>query len=797
MSEQETPRSADDLPFLPDELTSARSRFSPEKVHVLPVYQRPVFPEQDIFCKFDAKRYKKTLKHVFKTKERCVALFFIDAPEKTGAPLDIQQLPEFGTLARIVNIKEDENTLVCLVRGIKRVNIKRWIKQKSLYVIEPEYPITPEDNSPELTAHAQALEYALNELTRIKPFSTPELKEHLLSFNARNPDALIDAASPFCKGPNQTLQTILDCLPLLPRIQKVLPLLKEALNVHKLRNEIIKGVNRKLDRRQYEFLLREQLKLIQKKLGNDPVEKDIKQFRARLKSKQVPKPIKAKIKDEIRKLSTLDKRSPDYTITHNYLEHVTNIPWGIYGQDNLDLNHARVVLNQHHAGMDDIKNRILEFLAVGAFKGEMSGSIVLLIGPPGVGKTSVGKSIAESLGRPFYRLSLGGMRDEAEIKGHRRTYIGAMPGKLVQAISDVGVMNPVIMLDEIDKMGSSYQGDPAAALLETLDPEQNADFLDHYLDVRLDLSKVLFVCTANSLDGIPSALLDRMEVIRLAGYITEEKVSIARHHLWPRLLEKAGVPSSRLDLNDSTLRALIEGYARESGVRQLEKQLGKIIRKAVVKLIDAPTSKIKIRNKDLEAYLGMPPFRKERALQGVGIITGLAWTSMGGATLPIEATRVHCLNRGLKLTGKLGDVMKESAEIALSYISAHLAAYGAPTGFFDQAFVHVHVPEGGIPKDGPSAGVTIASALLSLARNQPAKKNVAMTGELTLTGQVLAIGGVREKVIAARRQKISELILPDANQGDFDELPDYLKEGLTVHFVEHFRDVVGVLFPVA
>lgn len=797
MSEQETPRSADDLPFLPDELTSARSRFSPEKVHVLPLYKGPVFPEQNAFLTFNTKHYKKTFKQLVKSEHRCIALFFIDTPEKKGKPLDIKSLPEFGTLVRFITLTEGENTITGLVRGIKRVKIKRWIEQKSTYIIEPEYPITPEDDSQELSAHADALEQLLKKLVKLKPFSTPELKEHLLSFDAKNPEGLMDVISPFCKAPNSALQSILDCVPLLTRIKQVLPLLKDTFDFCKVRDDLTKDISKKISKERHEFFLHEQLKHIQKELGNDPVKKEVLKFRARLKGKIMPDSIKTKIKEEIRKLSTLDPRFPDYTITHNYLEHATKIPWGVYGQDQLDLNHAREVLNQHHAGMDDIKNRILEFLAVGAFKGEMSGSIVLLIGPPGVGKTSVGKSIAESLGRPFYRLSLGGMRDEAEIKGHRRTYIGAMPGKLVQAISDVGVMNPVIMLDEIDKMGSSYQGDPAAALLETLDPEQNANFLDHYLDLRLDLSKVLFVCTANSLDGIPSALLDRMEVIRLAGYITEEKVSIARHHLWPRLLEKAGVPSSRLDLNDSTLRALIEGYARESGVRQLEKQLGKIIRKAVVKLIDAPTSKIKIRNKDLEAYLGMPTFRKERALQGVGIITGLAWTSMGGATLPIEATRVHCLNRGLKLTGKLGDVMKESAEIAHSYISANLAAYGAPAGFFDQALVHVHVPEGGIPKDGPSAGVTIASALLSLARNQPAKKNVAMTGELTLTGQVLAIGGVREKVIAARRQKISELILPDANQGDFDELPDYLKEGLTVHFAQHFRDVVGVLFPVA
>jgi ATP-dependent Lon protease len=411
-----------------------------------------------------------------------------------------------------------------------------------------------------------------------------------------------------------------------------------------------------------------------------------------------------------------------------------------------------------------------------------------------VGKTSIGKSIAESRGRPFYRFSVGGMRDEAEIKGHRRTYIGALPGKLVQALKDVEVMNPVIMLDEIDKLSSSYQGDPASALLETLDPEQNVEFLDHYLDLRLDLSKVLFVCTANTLDSIPGPLLDRMEVIRLSGYIAEEKLAIAKRHLWPKLLDKTGVPKERLAISDSALKAVIEGYAREAGVRQLEKQLGKLVRKAVVKLLEDPQAELKITPKDLESYLGKPVFRSEQVLSGVGVITGLAWTSMGGATLPIEATRIHTLNRGFKLTGKLGDVMKESAEIAYSYVSSNLKAFKGDPQFFDQAFVHLHVPEGATPKDGPSAGITMASALLSLARNQPPKKGVAMTGELTLTGHVLPIGGVREKVIAARRQKIFELILPDANRGDFEELPDYLKEGLTVHFAKRFADVAKVLF---
>jgi ATP-dependent Lon protease len=386
------------------------------------------------------------------------------------------------------------------------------------------------------------------------------------------------------------------------------------------------------------------------------------------------------------------------------------------------------------------------------------------------------------------------MRDEAEIKGHRRTYIGAMPGKIIQAIKDTGVSNPVIMLDEIDKIGASYHGDPASALLEVLDPEQNSEFLDHYLDARFDLSNVLFICTANQLDTIPSPLRDRMESIRLAGYITQEKVLIARHHLWSKQLKKAGVKSKDLKITDAAIRRLIEGYAREAGVRNLEKQLGRIVRKAVVKLMKRAKKPIRIGIKELEQYLGPPIFRPDKLMHGVGVVTGLAWTSMGGVTLPVEATCVHTKNRGFKLTGKLGEVMRESAEIAYSYVASNLDTYNGDPEFFDTTFVHLHVPEGATPKDGPSAGVTMATALLSLARNKKIRPKLAMTGELTLTGQVLPVGGIREKVIAARRSNIMELVLPEDNRRDFDELPDYIREGMKVTFAEHYSDVEQAVF---
>lgn len=769
----------------------------PDTVYVIPIHNRPFFPAQVLPVIVEEEPWAETLELVAKTNHHSLALFFVDSPPGDPRHFDPSTLPEHGTLVRVHHATREGGKLQFVAQGLSRVRIRGWLKRhRPPYLVEVDYPRPQSDPRDEVKAYGMALINAIKELLPLNPLYSEELKNYLNRFSPNDPSPLTDFAAALTTAPATDLQEVLDTIPVLKRMEKVLPMLRKEVEVARLQSELSAEVNRKIGKHQREFFLKEQLKLIQQELGitKDDRSADAEQFRQRLEGKTLPEQAKKRIDEELNKLSILETGSPEYAVTRNYLDWATALPWGVYGKDRLDLKHARQVLDRHHAGLDDIKNRILEFLAVGAFKGEIAGSIVLLVGPPGVGKTSIGKSIAESLGRPFYRFSVGGMRDEAEIKGHRRTYIGALPGKLVQALKEVEVMNPVIMLDEIDKLGASYQGDPASALLETLDPEQNVEFLDHYLDLRLDLSKVLFVCTANTLDSIPGPLLDRMEVIRLSGYITEEKHAIAKRHLWPRLLERTGVPKQRLAITDSALTAVIEGYARESGVRQLEKQLGKIIRKSVVRLLEEPEAKIRVGNKDLEPLLGTPPFRKEQVLAGKGVITGLAWTSMGGATLPIEATRIHTLNRGFKLTGQLGDVMKESAEIAYSYVSSHLKQFGGDPTFFDQAFVHLHVPEGATPKDGPSAGITMASALLSLARDQAPKKGVAMTGELTLTGQVLPIGGVREKVIAARRQKLHELILPEANRGAYEELPDYLREGMTVHFAKRFSDVAKVLF---
>lgn len=785
----------EDAPRYPRGLT-LHAQTLPERIYVIPIHNRPFFPAQVLPVIVNEDPWAETLERVANTDHKSLALFYVDTPFTDAASFDPDSLPQHGTLVRIHHASREGGKLQFVAQGLSRVRISGWLSRKPPYLVEVTYPHTTIEDSDEVKAYGMALINAIKELLPLNPLYSEELKNYLNRFSPNDPSPLTDFAAALTTAPGAELQEVLDTVPMLKRMEKVLPLLRKEVEVARLQNELAAEVNRKIGEHQRQFFLKEQLKIIQQELGitKDDKSADADEFRARLEGKTLPPQAQKRIDEELNKLSILETGSPEYAVTRNYLDWATSVPWGVYGEDRLDLDYAHKVLDKHHAGLEDVKDRIIEFLAVGAFKGEIAGSILLLVGPPGVGKTSIGKSIAESLGRPFYRFSVGGMRDEAEIKGHRRTYIGALPGKLVQALKEVEVMNPVIMLDEIDKMGASYQGDPASALLETLDPEQNVEFLDHYLDLRLDLSKVLFVCTANTLDSIPGPLLDRMEVIRLSGYIAEEKLAIAKRHLWPKQLAKAGVPKNRLSISDAALRALIEGYAREAGVRQLEKQIGKLIRKAVIQLLKDPEAKVRIGAKDLERYLGMPVFRTEQLISGVGVVTGLAWTSMGGATLPIEATRIHTLNRGFKLTGQLGEVMKESAEIAYSYVSSHLKQFKGDPSFFDQAFVHLHVPEGATPKDGPSAGITMASALLSLARNQAPKKGVAMTGELTLTGQVLAIGGVREKVIAARRQKIHELILPEANRGDFQELPEHLKEGLTVHFARRFADVVKVLF---
>ena len=769
----------------------------PSTLYLLPLSERPFFPAQALPLLLNEDPWLSTIEAAANREQRVIGLILVkpESAEKAHGPEDFYPI---GTVARMHQLTRNDGRLQFIAQGLKRFRIDKWLSSEPPYHVHVEY-LSEEDKAEdeELRAYSLAVINTLKELIPLNPLYSEELKFFLNRFNTHDPSPLADFAASLTTATKEELQEVLATAPVLERLKKVIVLIKKELEVAKLQTRIRKQVEEKMSEHQRKFFLREQLKTIQQELGiaKDDRTADVDRFRERLESRQVPEAALKRIEEELDKLSILETGSPEYAVTRNYLDVITDLPWGMYSTDNLDLQHARTVLDRDHDGLADVKDRIIEFLAVGALKGQVGGSIILLVGPPGVGKTSIGRSVAAALDREFYRLSLGGMRDEAEIKGHRRTYIGALPGKFIQAIRDAKTANPVIMLDEIDKIGASYHGDPASALLEALDPEQNTEFLDHYLDVRFDLSKVLFICTANQLDTIPGPLLDRMEIIRLSGYITAEKLQIARNHLWPKLLERSGLDRERIQVEDEALTQIIEGYAREAGVRNLEKQLGRIVRKSAVKIVQGEAQEsIVVEKPDLERYLGKPAFKPETLMRGVGVVTGLAWTAMGGATLSIEASLVHTKNRGFKLTGRLGEVMQESANIAYSYVSAHLEKYQADPKFFDEAFVHLHVPEGATPKDGPSAGITMATALLSLARGQQPSRPLAMTGELTLTGQVLPVGGIREKIIAARRAGIFEIILPEANRGDAEELPDHIKEGLNLHFVEGLGQVVDLVF---
>lgn len=768
----------------------------PGTLHVIPHESRPFFPGQAIPLSMDAELWMPTLKSIRDRGDDVLGIIATrDRLSDRPRPGDLH---EIGTACRIHRVHQQDDQLQILLEGLQRFRVRNWLRDSMPLLAQVRYyPEQRGTDTDEIKAYAVAIINTIKELIPLNPLYGEELKVFLGRSNPNEPSLLADFAASLTSATRDQLQDVLETLPLLSRLEKVLGLLKREVQIATAQMEIRQHVESEMQSHQRKAFLREQLKFIQLELGitKDDRTADVDEFRARLEHKQVPEAVSKRIEDELHKLSLLETGSPEFGITRNYLDWLTDLPWGCYSPDNQDLDAAASTLDASHDGLDDIKDRILEFLAVAIMKGEVSGSILLFVGPPGVGKTSLGRSIADAMGREFFRFSVGGMRDEAEIKGHRRTYVGAMPGKLARALREAGTQNPVIMLDEIDKIGASYQGDPASALLEVLDPEQNDNFHDHYLDVDVDLSRVLFIATANQLDTIPAPLLDRMEIIQLSGYLAEEKLEIARNHLLPRQLQRAGLARSKLSVHKAALRRIIEGYARDAGVRRLEKALGAIVRKAVVQVLRGEPTPVKVRPGDVQSYLGLPYHPPETRQHGVGVVTGLAWTTQGGATLPVEATLVHRGQRGLKITGQLGDVMRESAEIAWDYVQGNAKRLGLDPEFFHNGYIHLHVPAGATPKDGPSAGVAMATALVSLARNQAPLKHIAMTGELTLTGKVYPVGGIREKLVAARRQGINQVLLPEANRREVDEVPAHVKDGLDIHYARDYRDVVKLVFP--
>ncbi len=761
----------------------------PDYLTIIPVFQRPFFPAQVQPVVISIDKAGKAIERIEKTDHRLLGLTY--GGNRPVSEITDNELASTGCVVRMHNLVKEKGVIQFIAEGVQRFKIVEFKNSKMPFIAKVSYIDDVITDEQRIKAYAMAIANSIKELMPLNPLYGEGLKDHLTRFSPNNPSALADFAATLTTADGHYLQDVFGTISVLTRMEKVLVLLRKELETVKLQSEISEEVNRNMSENQRKFFLKEQLKVIQKELGisKDDRTADIELFSERIDKLEAPDHVVERFDLEIDKLAVLEKSSAEYGVSRNYLDWITSIPWGVFSKDNLNIKKAEKALNSNHSGLDDVKKNILEFLALGMFRKQVSGAIMLLAGPPGVGKTSIGKSIADALGRKFFRLSLGGMRDEAEIKGHRRTYVGAMPGKFMQALRETGVSNPVIMLDEIDKIGSSYQGDPASALLEVLDPEQNSGFLDHYFDLRFDLSKVLFICTANQLDTIPGPLLDRMDVTRLSGYIAAEKIEIAKKHIWPKLLKKNGITGKQLKITEPAIKLIAEGYARDAGVRSLEKNLNKILRKAVVKLLTNKNAVISISVKNLTEYLGPPIFKKDKKISGIGVVTGLAWTSMGGATLSIEAVKIDDKSKGFKLTGQLGDVMKESATIAYSYIAANIEKFKGSSSFFDKANIHLHVPEGATPKDGPSAGITMATALLSLATNKKLPNDTAMTGELSLTGKVLPVGGIREKIIAARRMGIKTLILPADNKRDYDELPEHLKGQIKVHFAENFDDV--------
>ena len=667
----------------------------------------------------------------------------------------------------------------------------------------------------------------IKELLRHNPLHKEQLQFFAAHFGDFHDAArLADLAASLCSADDGALQGVLQTLSVPERLEKALVLLKREMELTRLQADIGKKVEEKISADQRRYFLNEQLKSIKKELG---MEKDDKSaLLARFTERLAPNlgalspEVKRVIDDEMAKLRSLEPASSEFNVTRTYLEWLTALPWGVHSPERLDILAAQGVLDADHYGLGDVKERILEFIAVSQLRGSTLGKILCLVGPPGVGKTSIGRSIARALDRKFYRFSVGGLSDVAEIKGHRRTYVGAMPGKLVQCLKTTGVSNPVVLIDEIDKLGRGYQGDPASALLELLDPEQNGAFVDHYLDVPIDLSKVLFVCTANVLDTIPGPLLDRMEVIRLSGYIADEKVAIARKYLEPAARTSSGVPPDAAVLTDAAVEALIEQYCREAGVRNLQKHLEKIYRKVALRVVRAtpgggeatgeapppaaepvqpatvtpPVVVTTVDAPDLNSYVGAPPFPTDKLYDTppVGVVTGLAWTAMGGSTLYVECSPVETGpgKAGLKATGQLGDVMKESAEIAHTFARGFLLRRSPGNSFLEDTRLHVHVPAGATPKDGPSAGCTLVTALLSAALGVAVKPHLAMTGEVTLTGRVLPVGGIKEKAIAAKRAGVHDIILPAANRRDFEEVPPEVQAGVRVHYVDTYQQVFDI-----
>ncbi len=771
------------------------TRRLPARVGVLPLRDAVAFPELVIPLNIGQQRSIELVNDTLRGDRSIVLVAGRDPEVETPGPDELYSVGVLGTVARMVRLPD--GTLRVLIQGGQRVRIQEWVQSEPYLVAQVVDAPDRVRQSAELEALARNVQRTFSNIVAQVPYLPEELQ--VMVANVDEPVMLSHLIAGALRLPTAEKQALLEELDATKRLRRLSEILAREAEVVALDSKIQSQVQSELDKGQREFVLRQQLKAIQDELGEgDEVQAEVNELRAQLDALDLPEEVSKQVERELGRLERLQPAMAEYGVVRNYLEWIASLPWNKSTEDNLDLAHARQVLDEDHYDIEQVKDRILEFLAVRSLMTDENrhpaGSILLFVGPPGVGKTSLGRSMARALGRRFERISVGGMRDEAEIRGHRRTYIGAMPGVIIRALRDAGANNPLFMIDEIDKMGADFRGDPASAMLEVLDPEQNGTFRDHYLDLPFDLSNVIFVTTANTLETIPGPLRDRMEVIQLSGYTQAEKLEIAKRYLVPRQIERNGLTSSRIAFTDSGLQTIISDYTREAGVRQLEREIGTVVRRVARQVAEGKVKrKVTVTEPRVRELLGKPKFQSEtrRRTSRPGVATGLAWTPVGGEVLFVEATAMPGSGR-LTITGQLGDVMRESAQAALSYVRANAQELfpDLPADWFATHDIHVHVPAGAIPKDGPSAGVTMVTALVSLLCGRPVRSDVAMTGEVTLTGQVLPIGGLKEKALAAQRNGIRTVIAPKANEQDIDEIPAHLRRTLRFVFVSTIDEVL-------
>lgn len=780
------------------EPVTAQLQSQPFEVPILPLQNTTLFPETVVPLAVGRPRSVAAVEAALATPEKLLGCITVRPDAANSSDAKPAEIYDVGTLVMIKRMERIEDTMHIIVQGTERIKVLEWLQEtpqlRARVEILPEVKIVEAEEVEATKRNVQAM---IQQALALLPGIPPEIRVAIMG--SVEPVRLAYFLGSILNLGVEQEQKMLEAETADELLSLAHTYLARELEIIQLRSKIASEAQTEMDKAQRDYVLRQQLKAIQKELGEDESGEmaEAAQLRERLEEAELPDDVRAEADRELKRLEKLPQQAPDYHVIRTYLDFVLELPWLKSSEDKLDLNEARKVLDEDHYGLEDVKERILEFLAVIKLRPDTKSPILCFVGPPGVGKTSLGRSIARALGRQFERFSLGGVRDEAELRGHRRTYIGAMPGRIIQSIRRAGVNNPVMMLDEIDKLGADYRGDPAAALLEILDPQQNFSFRDHYLDLPFDLSKVFFIATANQLGPIPAPLRDRMEIIHLAGYSDREKLEIAKRYLVPRQILENGLRNGQLEITDDAIELIAARYTREAGVRQLERTVGRIARKIALKIAEGEIETARVTAAEIDQYLGPPKFYPEEARKELpaGVATGMAWTEMGGEVLFIEASLLPG-GRGLTITGQLGEVMQESAKAAQSYLWSHASEFGIDPEMFSGYGVHLHVPAGAIPKDGPSAGVTITSALASLYSGRRVRPDTAMTGEITLSGLVFPVGGIKEKVLAAHRAGIRRVILPARNEADFEDVPEDVRKDLEVISVARISDVVDAALEV-